>query len=113
MSTSIILLCLVIIGAVAYVAARSRATALSGGRSSAMHSRSAYHGSYAAIWAVLPSLIVLFVWLAVSPGIVSSSVRGGFPDDVKAQPAVQQDLAYSMVATIARGMNLLTSDEVS
>jgi phosphate transport system permease protein len=113
MSTSIILLCLVIIGAVAYVAARSRATALSGGRSSAMHSRSAYHGSYAAIWAVLPSLIVLFVWLAVSPGIVSSSVRGGFPDDVKAQPAVQQDLAYSMIATVARGMNMLTSDEVS
>lgn len=113
MSTSIILLCLLVIGAVAYMAARSRASALSGGRSSAMHSRSVYYGSYAAIWAVLPSLIVLCVWLAVSPGIVSSSVRGGFPDDVKAQPSVQQDLAYSMIATVARGMNMLTSDEVS
>ncbi|TCS07025.1 phosphate ABC transporter permease subunit PstC [Rhizobium sp. BK418] len=113
MSTSIILLCLVVIGAVAYVAARSRAMAVSGGRSAALHSRPAYYGAYAAIWAVLPSLIVLCVWLAVSPGIISSSVRGAFPDDVKAQPAVQQDLAYSMVATVARGMNLLPPDELS
>ncbi|MFC5759825.1 MULTISPECIES: phosphate ABC transporter permease subunit PstC [unclassified Rhizobium] len=113
MSTSILLLCLVVIGAVAYVAARSRATALSGGRSSALHSRPAYYGSYAAIWAMLPSLIVLCVWLAASPGIISSSVRGSFPADVKAQPAVQQDLAYSMVVTVARGLNMLTSDEAS
>lgn len=113
MSTSVILLCLVVIGAAAYLVARSRAAALAGGRSSALHSRPAYYGAYAAIWAVLPALIVLCVWLSVSPGIIQSSVRNAFPDDVKAQVAVEQDLNYSMVATVARGLTMLTSDEAA
>jgi phosphate transport system permease protein len=113
MSTSIILLCLVAIGAVAYLAARSRATALAGGKSSALHSRPGYYGSYAAIWAILPAVIVLCVWLVASPGIIASSVRGSFPDDVKAQPTVQQDLSYGMVATVARGLTLLSPEEAS
>lgn len=113
MSTSIILLCLVVIGAAAYLVARSRATALAGGRSSALHSRPAYYGAYAAIWAVLPALLVLCLWLSISPGIIQSSVRGAFPDDIKAQAAVEQDLGYSTVATVARGMTMLTSDETA
>ncbi|MGZ2450981.1 phosphate transport system permease protein [Rhizobium ruizarguesonis] len=113
MSTSIILLCLVVIGAAAYLVARSRATALAGGRSSALHSRPAYYGAYAAIWAVLPALIVLCLWLSISPGIIQSSVRGTVPDDVKAQASVEQDLGYSMVATVARGLTMLTSDETA
>src|SRR5690349_4196977 len=113
MSTSILLLCLVVIGAAAYLVARSRATALAGGRSSALHSRPAYYGAYAAIWALLPALLVLCVWLSVSPGIIQSSVRGAFPDDVKAQAAVELDLSYSMVATVARGLTMLTADEAA
>jgi phosphate transport system permease protein len=103
----------VAIGAVAYLAARSRATALAGGKSSALHSRPGYYGSYAAIWAILPAVIVLCVWLVASPGIIASSVRGSFPDDVKAQPTVQQDLSYGMVATVARGLTLLSPEEAS
>jgi phosphate transport system permease protein len=113
MSTSIILLCLVVFGALAYVAARSRATALAGGKSSALHSRPGYYGAYAAIWAVLPALVVLSVWLAASPGIIESTVRNAFPEDVKAKSAAEQDLSYSMVATIGRGFNLLTADELA
>ncbi|MGO4351870.1 phosphate ABC transporter permease subunit PstC [Rhizobium sp. RAF36] len=113
MSTSIILLCLVVLGALAYVAARSRATALAGGKSSVLHSRPGYYGAYAAIWAILPALIVLCVWLAASPGIIESTVRKSFPDDVKAKTTAEQDLSYSMVATVGRGLNLLTSEEVT
>ncbi|NKL86157.1 phosphate ABC transporter permease subunit PstC [Rhizobium leguminosarum] len=113
MSTSIILLCLVVIGVAAYLVARNRATALAGGRSSALHSRPAYYGAYAAIWAVLPALIVLGLWLSISPGIIQSSVRSAFPDDIKAQVSVEQDLGYSTVATVARGLTMLTSDETA
>ncbi|WP_283195534.1 phosphate ABC transporter permease family protein [Rhizobium sp. AN80A] len=80
MSTSVLLLCLVVLGAVAFVAARGRATALAGGKSSALHSRPGYYGAYAAIWAVLPALLVLCAWLIISPSIIESSVRGGFPE---------------------------------
>ncbi|NKL17795.1 phosphate ABC transporter permease subunit PstC [Rhizobium leguminosarum] len=113
MSTSIILLCLVVIGVAAYLVARNRATALAGGRSSSLHSRPAYYGAYAAIWAVLPALIVLGLWLSIGPGIIQSSVRSAFPDDIQAQVSVEQDLGYSTVATVARGLTMLTSDETA
>jgi phosphate transport system permease protein len=113
MSTSIILLCLVVLGAVAFVAARGRATALAGGKPSALHSRPGYYGAYAAIWALLPALIVLCIWLIASPGIIESTIRKTFPDDVKATTSAQQDLSYSMVTMIGRGLNLLTADEIS
>ncbi|OWV96140.1 ABC transporter permease [Rhizobium sp. R72] len=112
MSTSVILLCLVVLGAVAFLAARSRATALVGGKSSALHSRPGYYGAYAAIWAILPALIVLCAWLAISPSIIESSVRGAFPDEIKAQPTAQQNLNYGMVSAIARGLPMLTADEI-
>ncbi len=113
MSTSVLLLCLVVLGAVAFVAARRRATALAGGKSSALHSRPGYYGAYAAIWAILPALIVLCAWLAISPSIIESSVRGGFPEDVKAQSAAQQNLNYGMVSAIARGLPQLASEDVA
>ncbi|MBB3965752.1 phosphate ABC transporter permease subunit PstC [Rhizobium metallidurans] len=113
MSTSVLLLCLVVLGAVAFVAARGRATALAGGKSSALHSRPGYYGAYAAIWAVLPALLVLCAWLIISPSIIESSVRGGFPEDVKALPAAQQNLNYGMVNAIARGLPLLAQEDVA
>jgi phosphate transport system permease protein len=102
-----------VLGAVAFLAARGRATALAGGKSSALHSRPGYYGAYAAIWAILPALIVLCAWLAISPSLIESSVRGAFPDDVKAQSAAQQNLSFGMVSAIARGLPLLTQEDIS
>lgn len=113
MSTSLILLCLLIIGAAAYVLGRTRANTVSGGKSSGLHSRPGYYGSYAAIWALLPALIVLGLWLAISPSIVDSSVRGAFPENVRSQPAATQSLAFGMVSAIARGLPFLTEQELA
>jgi phosphate transport system permease protein len=102
----------VVFGAVAYVAARSRAAALAGGPSSALHSRPGYYGAYAAVWTILPAFIVLCLWLAISPSIIESSVRGAFPEDVKAQPEATQNLNYGMVSAIANGLHLLSAEEL-
>ena len=53
MSTSLILIILLIVGAGAYGLAASRAVRMSGGKLSALHSRPGYYGAYAAIWAIL------------------------------------------------------------
>lgn len=113
MSTSLILLCLLIIGTVAYVMSRSRAVALAGGKSSALHSRPGYYGAYAAIWAILPALIVFCAWLSISPAIIESSIRGSFPADIRSQPVATQNLSYGMVTAIARGLPLLTAEEMA
>lgn len=111
MNTSILLLILALIGIASYLLGSRRAAALAGSRSAVMHSRSGYHGSYVLLWAVIPAALILAVWLVVSPMLVTSSVRGGFPEDVRAQSQAQQGLAYGMVGAIARGMNALTVDE--
>ncbi|MES5098215.1 phosphate ABC transporter permease subunit PstC [Agrobacterium sp. BA1120] len=113
MNTPIILLILALIGIASYVLGSRRAVALAGGRPSSMHSRAGYHGSYVLIWAVLPAAFILALWLIISPMIVTATVRGEFPDDIKAQSEAQQSLSYGMVGSIARGLQRLTSEELA
>ena len=113
MNTSILLLILALIGIGSYLLGSRRAVALSGGRPSSMHSRAGYHGSYAVVWAVLPAAFILCAWLIVSPLLVTSAVRGSFPEDVRAQSEAQQSLTYGMVTSIARGLHLLTPDQTA
>jgi len=112
MSTSLILLIVAIIGIAGYVAGGRHAMALVGGLSSKLHSRPGYYGSFVAVWAVVPAVLILFMWLVASPFYISSSVRSAFPDDVKAQSQAEQGLAYGMISSIARGMNALTNEEI-
>lgn len=109
MNTSMLLLILALIGVASYLLGSRRAVALADGRPSSMHSRAGYHGSYVLIWAVIPAAFILALWLAISPVIITSSVRASFPEDVKAQ----QSLSYGMVGSIARGLQRLTSEELA
>lgn len=111
MNTSILLLILALIGMASYLLGSRRAVALAGARPSSMHSRAGYHGAYVLIWAIIPSALILAVWLAISPMVITSAVRGSFPDDVKAQSEAQQSLNYGMVGSIARGLQRLTPEE--
>jgi phosphate transport system permease protein len=113
MNTSLILLILAIIGIAGYVAGARYAMALVGGISSKLHSRPGYYGSFVAVWAILPAVVILFVWLVASPMYISSSVRGAFPEEVKTQSQAEQGLSYGMITSIARGMNALTGDEIA
>ena len=113
MSVSLLLLCLSVFGASAFVLGRVRAAALSGGRSSSMHSRLGYHGAYAAIWAVLPPLALVCAWLIASPIVIDRLVTKSFPEEVKSLPQAELNLSYGMVRSIARGMRMLGSQELA
>ncbi|MGF9693487.1 phosphate ABC transporter permease subunit PstC [Rhizobium sp. 0TCS1.26] len=112
MNTSLILLVLAIIAVVCYVAGTRRALAIADGVSSRLHSRPGYYGSFVAVCAALPALVVLAVWLIVSPIYINSTVREGFPEEVKAQSEAQQGLSFGMVSSLARGMDVLTLEEI-
>ncbi len=111
MSISLLLLVVAAIGAVGYFTGSWRANALAGGKLSSLHSRPGYYGSYVALWAILPAVIVLFVWVVASPIYVSSTIRAGFPEEVKAEPQATQNLNYNMISAIARGFLVLTAEE--
>ncbi len=111
MSISLLLLVVAVIGVASYLVGSWRANALAGGKLSNLHSRPGYYGSFVAIWAMLPALLVLVVWLIASPMYISSTVRGGFPNEVKAESQQTQNLNYNMISAISRGLSLLSSEE--
>lgn len=111
MSTSLILLLVAAIAAIGYIVGARRAMMLAGGRSSALHSRPGYYGSFVMLWATVPALLVLAGWLIASPIYINSSVRDGFPDDIKAQSEARQGLSFGMVSSLASGMTVLTDEE--
>ncbi|WPE18909.1 phosphate ABC transporter permease subunit PstC [Shinella zoogloeoides] len=111
MSISILLLIVAVIGVAGYLAGSWRANALAGGKSSSLHSRPGYYGAFVAIWSMLPAVIVLLVWIIASPIYIGSTVRAGFPDEVKAEPQATQNLNYNMIGAIARGFRLLSVEE--
>ncbi|WP_443970313.1 phosphate ABC transporter permease subunit PstC [Sphingobium sp. CR28] len=87
MKTSIVLLLVLGLAAVAWLASRAKATRLqaSAGRL-ATNSRPSQHGWYVALWTAVPALIFLAIWGNVSPGLVTHDVlaspaAAGLPAD--------------------------------
>ena len=111
MSVSLLLLVVAVIGVAGYLAGSWRANALAGGKLSSLHSRPGYYGSFVAVWSMLPAVLVLLVWIVASPVYIGSTVRAGFPDEVKAEPQATQNLNYNMIGAIARGFKLLSAEE--
>ncbi|MEB2844716.1 phosphate ABC transporter permease subunit PstC [Rhizobiales bacterium RZME27] len=112
MSTPLILLVLAIFAIVCYVVGTRRALAIAGGLSSRLHSRQGYYGAFVAICATVPAAAVLVIWLIASPLYINSTIHDGFPEEVKAQSEAQQGLSFGMVNSLARGMDVLTLEEI-
>ncbi|PYE31222.1 phosphate ABC transporter membrane protein 1 (PhoT family) [Rhizobium sp. PP-F2F-G38] len=113
MSASLLFLLVLLVGASAFVMGRSRAMATAGGKLSSLHSLPGYHGSYAAIWALLPSLVVLAVWLVAAPPMIDRSVLFHLPTEVLNQGNAPAQLALGQVKSVARGLALLSDAERS
>jgi phosphate transport system permease protein len=113
MASASVFLIILVIGAVAYVVARSRSKAVVNGDERKLHSRPTYFGSHAAIWAILPATIFLIVAGSVGANFVERSVRGSLPAEHLAKPQNEQDVIYGMVRAIATGYERLTAEERS
>lgn len=97
-------LLLVLLG-VAYQSGWSKGRALSttaGGIN--VHSRPQYHGSYVAIWAMLPALIVLLLWFWFGGGITHNYIVSLIPvDTLTALDQVGLNATISRINAIASG----------
>ena len=59
---------------------KSRALATAGGVK--VHSRPQYHGSFSAIWTMVPALVVLLLWAWLGGGITHDYIVSLIPHDV-------------------------------
>jgi phosphate transport system permease protein len=89
------LLLILALGAVAWASARAKAAAFarSGGGRSRPHSLPNYHGWFVALYALIPALLFLAVWTALSGSLIDQSVLSGAdPSLLPADPAARGNL---------------------
>ena len=92
-----VLIVAVVAGWVGYARARSlRAT----GR---LHSLPSYHGSYAALWAAIPALVLIALWAPVQPRLVDQAVLATPEGRLLPDFAMQRDSILSEAREIAHG----------
>lgn len=74
MSGFAIILLVLGLGLVGWLTGRARAAQLGAGTMRRAHSLPGYHGWHVAIWTVVPALLFLAAWAALSPALVNNAV---------------------------------------
>ena len=69
-----------------------------------LHSRPGYHGMLIALWCVLPSLLILFVWQFVEPAVISSMVLSSLPDAIKDTSPERLGLVLNDIKNLSMGL---------
>ena len=110
MNAGIIILVVAVIAAFGFILGRRRALSLAATSGKKLHSLPGYYGQTVALFAAVPSLFVLIVWLLGQPLLIESRVSGMIPDsaipDGGARSLVMADvrrIAEGLDAVLAKG----------
>ncbi len=102
----ILILLLLAVMAVAYQLGIRRAISSAGGfsRINTLHSLPAYYGLYAALWAGIPSLLLMGIWIGFQDQIVASLVTANLSSDLlDGQSAGHVNLILNDIKNLATG----------
>ncbi|GIX31785.1 MAG: phosphate transport system permease protein [Porticoccaceae bacterium] len=103
LSTLVLLLAFVALGALYAGRQRARDLARAAGGVRALDSLPVYYGLYAALWALAPSLPLLLAWLALDERLLHALVLAGLPDELVPADAVGRGLLIGQLENAARG----------
>lgn len=109
------LLVIVLIGAVViYTLGRNRSLvqAKSAGGISHLHSLPFYYGAQAALWCVIPCLVILGLWLIFEDAIIRQMILQYLDVEQRALPSAELALLVNTVESLASGVNLDAEPEV-
>ncbi len=93
------------LGLVGWIAGRARAQSLATDQKHSLNSLPSYHGWFVVLWALVPALLFLALWSALSPGLVTNSVLADpaaatLPEDPMTRSAIlgeARDLANGSI----------------
>lgn len=105
MPVSWILLIVIALAVIGFVAGRSRALADAGGSARELHSLPSYYGYNAALFALVPALGVLIVWLFAQTALINSSVNSMIPAELIPEGS-SRGLVMSDVRRVAEGLDV-------
>ena len=105
MQTTTVFLVLVALCVVSFVTGRKRSQilAMQQGGLSSLHSLPNHYGYMAAVWAALPALLVLLLWMGFESSLLHRFVVAQFPQDIQQLPEAELGLYYNQVQGFAKG----------
>src|SRR5262245_60801650 len=103
MSSTLVLAAILLMMLAAFAVGRQRALATAGGGARTLHSRPPYYGSYVALWAAVPALLLLVLWLIAQPAVIDMVVRNNLPEDVRRLPPDKLSLILTTIDNLAQG----------
>lgn len=113
MKISLLLLLIFVITAVAYVTGRSKAAALrnSDDPANRPHSLPRYYGYMAAIWTLVPALVIVILWGLFQQTILTNMLTAELPAEISALPEGQLNLVLNDIKNIAAGNMSQAADD--
>lgn len=105
MDTMTVFLALLLLTVASFFMGRRRSHAVTAGQGGAraLHSLPKHYGYMAALWALLPAMAVLVLWLVFENGILARMVVGDLPATVQEMSTSEQGLYFNQVVSYARG----------
>ncbi|MBN9669286.1 phosphate ABC transporter permease subunit PstC [Roseibium aggregatum] len=107
MSLPYILLALLILAVAGFFVGRGKALSSANGDPRILHSLPGYYGWNVVVLTLVPSLLVLIVWLIVQPAVINNHVSSMISEETAAASSL--DLVMSDVARVADGLDLAVS----
>ena len=105
MDTMTVFLALLLLTVASFFMGRKRSHAVTAGQGGAraLHSLPKHYGYMAALWALLPAMAVLVLWLVFENSILARMVVGDLPATVQEMSSSEQGLYFNQVVSYARG----------
>ena len=105
MRISTILLIMTAMALAAFFLGKRRAIVIGGGAGAArrLHSLPRYYGYFTALWCVLPGLVLLLAWGALSETVITSRVVAALPEALRVQPGAELSLTLNDIRNLAAG----------
>jgi len=84
MQSIVLIAVLLTLSLAGYALGRRRSVAVAGEHTRTLHSRPRYHGAYVALWAAIPSLAVVVLWLVIGPRAAEWALIANLPPEAMA-----------------------------
>jgi len=101
--TPIIVLLLLALSSAAFYIGRRRALFVADGQVRNLHSLPGYYGLYVAMWAVLPAIVLLGLWLAFENSIITQMVVAELPAAMRALDPAKLNLVVNDLHNLVSG----------
>ncbi|GAB4261238.1 MAG: phosphate ABC transporter permease subunit PstC [Methylomicrobium sp.] len=106
MQTSSLLLILTLLSVSGFYLGKKRALLIADGSVRHLHSLPNYYGYYAALWGLIPSLLIVLLWLSFESSWITWQLIGTLPEQLQHLPDDKLNLVLNEIKNLSTGMRV-------